>query len=193
MATSDLFAAPALPDGLVYTENFLTGAEEQSLLAAIGELPLKEAEYKQYTAKRRIASFGATYDFSHQRLLPGPPIPASLLPLRKKVSAWVGLPAEELRHALITEYRAGAALGWHRDTPEFGVVVGVSLAHPTRMRFRPYPPAKGRDPRAFALMLEPRSAYVMQRDIRWKWQHSIPATKALRYSITLRTMLRTPG
>jgi hypothetical protein len=28
----------------------------------------------------------------------------------------------------------------------------------------------------------------MQRDIRWKWQHSIPATKALRYSITLRTM-----
>jgi alkylated DNA repair dioxygenase AlkB len=193
LATSDLFAAPALPDGLVYTENFLTGAEEQSLLAAIGELPLKEAEYKQYTAKRRIASFGATYDFSHQRLLPGPPIPASLLPLRKKVSAWVGLPAEELRHALITEYRAGAALGWHRDTPEFGVVVGVSLAHPTRMRFRPYPPAKGRDPRAFALMLEPRSAYVMQRDIRWKWQHSIPATKALRYSITLRTMLRTPG
>jgi alkylated DNA repair dioxygenase AlkB len=117
--------------------------------------------------------------------------------LRQKVAAWVGLPAEELRHALLTEYRAGSALGWHRDTPEFGVVVGVSLANPTRMRFRPYPPAKGRDPRAFALMLEPRSAYVMQRDIRWKWQHSIPATKALRYSITLRTMPQgkfgTPG
>jgi len=104
----------------------------------------------------------------------------------------VELPAEEFRHALVTEYRAGSALGWHRDTPEFGVVVGVSFANATRMRLRPYPPAKGRDPRAFALLLEPRSAYVMQRDIRWKWQHSIPPTKALRYSVTFRTMLRPP-
>jgi alkylated DNA repair dioxygenase AlkB len=193
MATADLFAAPALPEGLVYSGNFLTAAEEQALLAAIGEIPLHEAEYKQYTAKRRIASFGATYDFTRNKLQPGPPIPASLFALREKAAQWVGLPAEEFRHALVTEYRAGSALGWHRDTPEFGVVVGVSLASPTRMRFRPWPPAKGRDPRAFALLLEPRSAYVMQRDIRWKWQHSIPATKALRYSITLRTMIRTPG
>jgi alkylated DNA repair dioxygenase AlkB len=182
---------------LTYQENFINGAEEQSLLAAIGDLPLQEASYKQYTAKRRIASYGATYDFSKNKLQPGPPIPPALFPLREKVAAWVGLPAEEFRHALVTEYRAGTALGWHRDTPEFGVVVGVSLANATRMRFRPYPPAKGRDPRAFALLLEPRSAYVMQRDIRWKWQHSIPATKALRYSITLRTMpgekSRTPG
>jgi len=178
---------------LTYQENFISGAEEQTLLSLIGDLPLQEASYKQYTAKRRIASYGATYDFSKNRLQPGPPIPPALFPLRDKVASWVGLPAEEFRHALVTEYRAGTALGWHRDTPEFGVVVGVSLANPTRMRFRPYPPARGRDPRAFALLLEPRSAYVMQRDIRWKWQHSIPATKALRYSITLRTMLRTPG
>jgi alkylated DNA repair dioxygenase AlkB len=178
---------------LTYQEDFLDRAEEQALLSLIVELPLEEASYKQYTAKRRIASYGATYDFSHQRLLPGPAMPASLLPLREKAAAWVGLPAEEFRHALVTEYRAGSALGWHRDTPEFGVVIGVSLASATRMRFRPWPPAKGRDPRAFALLLEPRSAYVMQRDIRWKWQHSIPATKALRYSITLRTMIRTPG
>jgi alkylated DNA repair dioxygenase AlkB len=178
---------------LVYQENFISGAEEQALLATIGELPLHEAEYKQFTAKRRIASFGATYDFNKNKLQPGPPIPASFFPLREKVAGWVGLAADEFRHVLITEYRAGTALGWHRDTPEFGVVVGVSLANATRMRFRPYPPAKGRDPRAFALMLEPRSAYVMQRDVRWKWQHSVPATKALRYSITLRTMIRTPG
>jgi alkylated DNA repair dioxygenase AlkB len=112
--------------------------------------------------------------------------------LREKVAGWLKVPADELRHVLITEYRAGSALGWHRDTPEFGIVAGISLASPTRMRFRPYPPAKGRDPRAFALMLEPRSIYTFQRDARWKWQHSIPATKALRYSITLRTMLRSP-
>jgi alkylated DNA repair dioxygenase AlkB len=178
---------------LTYQEDFIGGAEEQALLSLIADLPLQEASYKQYTAKRRIASYGATYDFSHNRLLPGPSIPAGLLPLREKVAAWRGLPAAEFRHALVTEYRTGSALGWHRDTPEFGVVVGVSLASPTRIRFRPYPPAKGRDPRAFALELAPRSAYVFERDIRWKWQHSIPPTKALRYSITFRTMVRTPG
>ena len=99
MATADLFSASALPDGLVYRENFLAGAQEQALLAAIGEIPLLEAEYKQFTAKRRIASFGATYDFSKNKLQPGPPIPAALFPLREKVAAWVGLPAEEFRHA----------------------------------------------------------------------------------------------
>ena len=187
----DLFQA--FPDGLTYQESFLSSAEEQSLLSVIGGLPLQEAEYKQFTAKRRIASFGATYDFNRNKLQPGPPIPASLFPLREKVAGWLKVPAGELRHVLITEYRAGSALGWHRDTPEFGIVAGISLASATRMRFRPYPPAKGRDPRAFALMLEPCSIYTVQRDARWKWQHSVPATKALRYSITLRTMLRTPG
>jgi len=55
------------------------------------------------------------------------------------------------------------------------------------MRFRPYPPRGGRDPNTFALELQPRSAYVLQGNIRWRWQHSIAPTKALRYSITLRT------
>lgn len=133
-------------------------------------------------------SFGAEYDFSHQKLLPGPPMPAFLHPLREQVAGLVGLKSDEFKHALVTEYRPGTALGWHRDTPEFGIVVGVSLANPTRMRWRPYPPKKGKDPRAFALEVAPRSAYVMQRDARWRWQHSIPPTKALRYSITFRTM-----
>ena len=39
-----------------------------------------------------------------------------------------------------------------------------------------------------ALELQPRSAYCMQGDARWRWQHSIAPTKALRYSITFRTL-----
>jgi len=113
-----------------------------------------------------------------------------LLPLRGRVSEWLAIPAEQFHHALVTEYRPGTALGWHRDTPEFGIVVGISLANAARIRFRPYPPQKGKDPRAFALELAPRSVYVMQRDARWRWQHSIPATKALRYSITFRTLVK---
>jgi alkylated DNA repair dioxygenase AlkB len=186
---ADLFGElPALPGGLVYVESFLSGAEEQALLARIAELPLHEAKYREYTAKRRIASFGREYDFSHRKLLPGAPLPDFLLPLRDKVAAWQRVPAAEFHHALVTEYRPGTALGWHRDTPEFGIVVGISLANPARMRLRPYPPKKGRDPRALALELAPRSAYVFRDDARWGWQHSIPPTTALRYSITLRTL-----
>ena len=33
-----------------------------------------------------------------------------------------------------------------------------------------------------------RHALVLRDDARWRWQHSIPPTKALRYSITFRTL-----
>ena len=94
--------------------------------------------------------------------------------------------AASFAHALVTEYRPGTQLGWHRDTPEFGIVAGISLAAPCRMRWRPYPPSKS--DRALVLDLEPRSAYIMREDARWRWQHSIAPTKGLRYSITFRTL-----
>jgi alkylated DNA repair dioxygenase AlkB len=36
--------------------------------------------------------------------------------------------------------------------------------------------------------MEPRSAYVLAGAARFAWQHSIPATTALRYSITFWTL-----
>jgi alkylated DNA repair dioxygenase AlkB len=36
--------------------------------------------------------------------------------------------------------------------------------------------------------LEPRSGYVLAGEVRWFWEHSIPATKESRYSITFRTV-----
>ena len=49
-----------------------------------------------------------------------------------------------------------------------------------------------RGDRAALLELEPRSAYVMRDTARWGWQHSIPPTKTMRYSITFRTRLMSP-
>jgi alkylated DNA repair protein (DNA oxidative demethylase) len=57
-----------------------------------------------------------------------------------------------------------------------------------RMRFRPGSGATGE---TRALVLEPRSAYVLDGAVRWAWQHSISPMKAPRYSITFRT-LKTP-
>lgn len=103
------------------------------------------------------------------------------------MAAWLGVGFDDIQHVLIAEYRAGTALGWHRDVPNFELVCGVSLAASTRMRFRPFPPGSDRK-KVLSLELAPRSAYILRGDARWRWQHSIPPTKALRYSITFRTL-----
>jgi len=189
-ATGDLFGSSAgLPEGLAYAPSFISPEEERRLLQDIATLPLAEAQYKEYTAKRRIASFGSSYDFSENTLHEADPIPEFLLPLRAKVGAWLGMPAHHFEHALVTEYPPGTTLGWHRDVPQFAVVVGVSLASACRMRFRPYPhPPRTPSRKPFALGLAPRSAYVLRDEVRWRWQHSVAPTKALRYSITFRTL-----
>jgi alkylated DNA repair dioxygenase AlkB len=176
-----------LPAGMVYKPDFITRDEEAALLNEISKLPLQEAKYKEYTAKRRILSYGASYDFSSNELTPAGPIPWFLHGLRKRIARWVETPASRFTHALIAEYKIGTQLGWHRDVPEFEIVVGVSLGGECRMRLRPYPPKKGRSGETISLDLEPRSAYVLRGEARWRWQHSIPATKTLRYSITFRT------
>jgi alkylated DNA repair dioxygenase AlkB len=173
------------PPGLRYEPEFIDAVEERRLLAEIASLPLHEAEYRGYTAKRRIVSYGAGYDFDANRLRAAPPVPPFLHPLRARVAARLGLPAEAFRYALVTEYRPGTQLGWHRDVPDFGTVVGVSLGSACRMRFRPYPPRRGQ--RVFTLDLAPRSMYVLAGAVRWQWQHGIPPTPGLRHSITFRT------
>ena len=43
--------------------------------------------------------------------------------------------------------------------------------------------------RIYALELAPRSIYILAGAARSSWQHSIPTTKDLRYSVTVRTVL----
>jgi len=174
-----------LPNGLVYRPGFVSAGEEASLLADIGAIDLREAKYKEYTAHRRVASFGAGYDFDANELTPAPVLAPFLLPLRARIAEWLKMVPAEFGYALVSEYRPGTQLGWHRDVPQFDMVVGVSLGSAARMRFRPFPPRKGA--RIFVLELEPGSAYVLKDEARWGWQHSIPPTPALRYSITFRT------
>jgi alkylated DNA repair dioxygenase AlkB len=174
-----------MPEGLLYQEEFLSQEDESDLLAEIRVLPLEEAKYKAFTAKRRVAAFGSSYDFETNVLGPAPEIPRFLLPLRTRAAKLVDTPESDFVHALVTEYRPGTELGWHRDIGEFGIVVGISLAGTYRMRFRRYPPQKGA--KVFSLDLVPRSVYVLRDEIRWRWQHSVARTKALRYSITFRT------
>lgn len=114
-----------------------------------------------------------------------------LNPLRARAAAWANCSADDITHALIAEYPPGSQLGWHRDVPEFELVLGISLGSPCRMRFRRYPP-RFRE-KSIALDIEPRSIYRLQGEARWEWQHAVPAVRALRYSITFRTLRAKPS
>jgi alkylated DNA repair dioxygenase AlkB len=185
-AQASLFE-PVLPPGLIYRADFLERDEELTLLEHIRALPLREAQYRQYTARRRTVNYGFSYDFQHLEAKPAPPIPEFLAPLRARAAQWAGVASEDFVQSLVAEYTPGTPLGWHRDVPNFELIVGISLAGTARIRFRPYPWKPERRQEVFALGLEPRSAYILRDQARWGWQHSVPPTKELRYSITFRT------
>lgn len=86
---------------------------------------------------------------------------------------------------LVTEYPPGAVIGWHRDAAAFDFVVGVSLLGSCQFKFRR---GEGKARESVGLIVEPRSAYILDGPARTQWQHSIPPTKTERYSITFRTL-----
>jgi alkylated DNA repair dioxygenase AlkB len=190
-AQPDLFApGPPLPEGMVYETGFLDAAEEAHWIALAASLPLKEMNYKGYTARRRVVSFGGKYDFSANRLEAASPLPAEFEPLRARAGAWAGIAPEAFTQVLVAEYREGTPLGWHRDVPDFEDVIGVSLLGEAVMRFRPYPPREPKKAGVIKLTVQPRSIYLLRGPSRWAWQHSVSPTRALRYSITFRTSRR---
>lgn len=174
--------------GLSYMPEFLSRGEEATIIEIIGSLPLQAARYKGYQALRRVVSFGGSYDFDSNELLPAQDLDARLLPLRQRVAQWAGIPPERLAHALVAEYAPGTPLGWHRDVPDFERIYGVSLGGPATLRFRPYPYTPALRRQMVALEVLPRSIYRVEGDARWQWQHSVEPTRELRWSITFREL-----
>jgi len=176
-----------MPEGFRYVPEFLSAAEEHALLAKIQEAAFREVRMRGQVALRRAAHYGWDYGYESWRIAPTAPVPAWLWPLRERAAALIHVVPEALEEVLVTEYPPGAGIGWHRDAPMFGpAVVGISLGAAARFRFR-------REGETSAVLVEPRSAYVLDGPARTEWQHSIPATKALRYSITFRTLKPASG
>lgn len=174
-----LFTAPVLllpettPGGFLYQENFLSPHEESNLIAVFQTLPLKHDEHQGYQAKRRLIGYG--WD--------GRPIPPFLQQVKNRAAAFVGIAPSTLTSALIIEYTPGAAIGWHRDKPTIGHVIGISLGNACQFRLRRQ---RGSEWQRFTVEAQPRSIYCMRGESRTHWQHSIPPVEELRYSITFR-------
>ena len=177
----------ALPQGFRYRPVLIPAEEEAELVARFGELAFRAFEFHGYFGKRRVISYGVRYDFAERKMHQAEDIPEFLMPLRDRAAGFAGIEPASLRHALVTEYVPGAAIGWHKDRPVFGDIVGVSLVSACRMRFRRPLPVGSWERKATTL--EPRSAYLFRGKVRNEWEHSIPAGELLRYSVTFRTVI----
>ncbi len=181
---TDLFATQIL-SGLSLAPDIVTPAEEAALIEAIDATTLTPFRFQGWLGKRLTASFGWNYDFDSAQFARADPIPPFLLPLRERAAAFADLNATALEQALLIRYDPGAGIGWHRDRPVFGHVIGISLGAAAIMRFRKR--AGGGFARASA-PLAPRSIYHITGEARHGWEHSIAEMTVTRWSVTFRSL-----
>ncbi len=184
---SDLFTAPPLP-GFHQADAVVSPAEEQALIAAIDAAALAPFRFHQWTGKRLTASFGWRYDFDDASIQPAEPLPDWLLPLRARAASFAGLDPDDLVQASLLRYGPGAGIGWHRDRPVFGHVLGISLGAQATLRFRR---RRSGSFERIAVPLAPRSLYHLAGEARHQWEHSIaPMPEATRWAIIFRTLAK---
>jgi alkylated DNA repair dioxygenase AlkB len=182
-------------EGFRYSPELIKPATERDLVARFSQLPFREFEFHGYLGKRRIVSFGWQYDYSQSTLQKADAIPDFLLDIRRVAASFAKLEPKALQQVLVTEYGPGAGIGWHRDKPVFGEVVGISLLSPCVLRFRrkvgATQQARGKASQQWErvnVATEPRSAYHLNGLARAEWEHSILRVDDLRYAITFRTL-----
>ena len=181
----DFFAPAPLVPGLRLAEGFLDLEAQAELAARVDGQALAPFRFHQWQGKRLTASFGYAYDFSRGRVLEAPPIPEWLLPVRERAAAFAGVAAADFVQALLIRYDPGAAIGWHRDRPQFGKVAGISLGGPVTMRLRR---RVGSGFERRTVQLPPGSIYLLDGEARRDWEHLIAPHTVVRRSITFRTL-----
>jgi alkylated DNA repair protein (DNA oxidative demethylase) len=180
----DLFDAPVLP-GIATAADIVSPDEEAALVAAIDAEPLTPFQFQQWEGKRLTRSFGLKYDFQTGQVSRGDPLPDWLTGLRDRAAVFAGVEPDDVAQCLLIRYDPGAGIGWHRDRPAYGHVIGVSLGAPAAMRFRR---RVGNKFERVTLPLTPRGAYHLSGEARHEWEHSIAEMDRTRHSITFRTL-----
>jgi len=107
-----------------------------ALAKSLPKLDLKPFEFHGHLGNRRVTSFGLRYDYARRAVNVTDGFPAFVADLRNKVAEFAGREVDEFQQGGVNEYPPGAGIGWHKDKPQFGVIVGVSLLAPATMRFR---------------------------------------------------------
>lgn len=178
--------APLPVAGLRFVPNAVDERLADELTERIDAAPLAPFQFGQWEGKRLTANYGSGYDFQRARPVPAPPLPAWLAAVRDRLAPQVDRDPAAFVQALLIRYDPGAQIGWHRDRPQYGEVIGLSLGAPAVLRLRRRR-AKGGFDRA-QLALPPRSIYLLSGEVRSEWEHSIAPQVGTRWSVTFRTV-----
>ncbi|RYZ27998.1 MAG: alpha-ketoglutarate-dependent dioxygenase AlkB [Chitinophagaceae bacterium] len=176
------------PPGFRYEPEFITKEEERELVAIIQTISLHPMQFQGYEAKRKVASFGYDWSFEKRMLSKGKEIPPTFYWLIEKLAQKIGVKEENIAELLVTEYPPGSVINWHRDAPPFALIAGISLHSDCTFKLRPHEKEKQTRKATISFTVERRSLYVMEREARIEWQHSIAPVNHVRYSITVRTL-----
>ena len=124
------------PGRFPYRPDLIDQETERSLIGELQKFEFSPFQFHGFEGKRRVVSFGWRYDFNGGGLQTTDTFPLFLIPIRDAAAAAFGLEGASLEQALLIEYGPGASIGWHKDRPVFGDVIGVSLLSPCTFRFR---------------------------------------------------------
>lgn len=175
-----------LPRGFLYLPEFVSHAEELSLVAALHDERFARLRVRGQLTRREIVSYGLEFRPYVSALPPAPPLPSYLHPLRNRAASAAGISSDALVQAILSRYSERSDIGWHIDHRSFGGLVAcVSLLGSATLSFR------GRR-RQERVAVAPRSLYLLQDDARFVFEHKVVA-HSLRFSITLRTLAAENG
>ena len=186
VAQPGLFALPALVPGLVLVEDAIDRADERSITAEIDCAALAPFQFGPWTGKRLTTNYGSAYDYQRSRPTPAPELPDWLATLKERVVSLFARNPSAFEQALLIRYDPGAGIGWHRDRPQYGEIVGLSLSAPAVLRLRRRLPSGAFERRK--VELPQRSAYLLGGEVRDEWEHSIAPMNIIRRSVTFRTL-----
>jgi len=124
------------PCGFRYQPGFLNLDEELQFKTFLSAVELRPFEFRGFTGNRRVASYGLRYDFVKRSVVPAVPVPELLQSFLPGVATFAGIRTRDIAQVGINEYSPGVGIGWHRDKPQFGHVIGISIGGLAKMRFR---------------------------------------------------------
>jgi DNA oxidative demethylase len=167
--------------GFRYVPSFVSDALGREMQTFLETAPYREIVMRGQVARRRVCCFGFDYVYTGRRVVRAAPMPDVLAELRSNAEALIG-DGTELCQAIVTWYPPEAGINWHRDAPVFGpTIVGVSFGSAARLHLK-------HGPEVHRIIVQPRSAYVLDGPVRSEWLHRVSPCASERYSVTFRSI-----
>jgi len=150
---------------LTLVKNYVSAQFETEIISY-----LDDQDWNETIKARRTQMYGYDYGFQSHSIKKAPKVEGPLLDVMNRLNRDY---EAHLIQVIVNEYGPRGSIGAHIDDLKFGDhVFGISLGSPGELRFT-------KDGDAFTVHIPPRSLYIMEGDLRYKWKHAVHPNKTL--------------